>query len=254
MGWYFAGKFLSGRDKFDFFKKSAEGGCSWGQIVYGVNFKHGVFVEQDDQVHVDWLEKAANQNNPEAMYWLGDWFRDDVDEKQKTVSYFRAAAELGWENAMHYLAEMLSDGEGCAKDLRQAIMWSAKSGQPRLFWDPLESSKRLFESGATAVLDCDFHQLCYSLGWGMYWYVNGSEWLSFKSNGSKVFGNRCLDYYCSCVELQQKSIFTFLFFWNRTTGVKEPGRMIAQMVWEGRESEVLLIFGEKREGWGCILF
>jgi hypothetical protein len=134
-------------------------------------------------------------------------------------------------------------------------MWSAESGHPRLFWDPLDSSKRLFERGATGVLDCDFNQLCYSLGWGLYWYRYGSkEWKS-QDYGIRSFGKHCLDYYCSCVELQQKSILTFLLFWNRTTGrAKEPGRMIAQMVWEGRETGVLLDFGPKRESRGCILF
>ena len=57
------------------------------------------------------------------------------------------------------------------------------------------------------------------------------------------FGHRCLDYYCSCVELQQKSIFTFLLHWNRTTGgVKGPGQLIAQMVWEGREENLVKTF------------
>jgi hypothetical protein len=35
LGWYFAGKFSDGREKFDFYKKSAEGGCTWGQVRYG---------------------------------------------------------------------------------------------------------------------------------------------------------------------------------------------------------------------------
>jgi hypothetical protein len=59
-----------------------------------------------------------------------------------------------------------------------------------------------------------------------------------------VFGNQCIDYYCSCVELQQKSIFTFLWFWNRTTGVKGPGQMIAQMVWQQREDNLVKMFEE----------
>jgi hypothetical protein len=62
-----------------------------------------------------------------------------------------------------------------------------------------------------------------------------------------VFGNRCLDFYCSCVALQQKSIFMFLWYWNRTTGVKGPGQMIAQMVWEGREDKLVKGFEVRSE-------
>jgi TPR repeat protein len=67
LGWYFAGRLSNGREVVDFYKKSAEGGCSWGQAVYGWYFKQGDFVEKDEKVYVEWLEKAANQNNP----WRG---------------------------------------------------------------------------------------------------------------------------------------------------------------------------------------
>jgi hypothetical protein len=204
-----------------------------------------VFVEKDQKVYLGWLEKAANQNNPYAMQLLGDWFRQEGSDKEKAVSYYRTSAELGWENSMDLLARMLRDGEGCAKDLRQAVIWSAKCSDSYVFWQLLEGARRAFESGATDDLDCDFNQLCYSLGWGLYWYLyEDEEWSKWQSDKNKVFGNRCLDLYCSCVELLQKSIFTFLLCWNRTTGVKGPGQMIAQMIWSGREEKLVKTFEE----------
>ena len=120
LGWYFAGWFsYDGREQFDFYKKSAEGGCSWGQVAYGDYFEHGkAFVEEDTKVYLEWLEKAANQNNPRAMHNLGQWFRQGGkgNDKEKAVSYYRAAAELGWKLAMNSLAEMLRNGDGCGKD------------------------------------------------------------------------------------------------------------------------------------------
>jgi hypothetical protein len=40
---------LGSRERFDFFKKSAEAGCSWGQVEYGEYFQNGrrEFVEKD---------------------------------------------------------------------------------------------------------------------------------------------------------------------------------------------------------------
>jgi hypothetical protein len=94
-------------------------------------------------------------------------------------------------------------------------------------------------------LDCDFNQLCYTFGWGLYWYQYGSEDWNKQGDENRVFGNRCLDYYCSCVELQHKSIFTFLLCWNRTTGgVKGPGQMIGKIVWEEREDNLVKTFKE----------
>jgi hypothetical protein len=43
--------------------------------------------------------------------------------------------------------------------------------------------------------------------------------------------------------MQQNSIFTFLLFWNRSTGaVKGPGQIIGNMVWEQREENLVKSF------------
>jgi hypothetical protein len=242
LGWYFAGELSVFMEQFDFYKKSAEGGCSWGQARYGLNFRNGVqFVERDGKVFVEWMEKAANQGNPWAMDKLGYWFRTDGGDKEKAISYYVVAAELGWKNSMRWLAEMFRNGEGCAKDLLQAVIWSAKGGHG-VFWELLEDARRELRRGTTEDLDCDFNQLCYSLGWGLYWYKYRSGTWNEQEDLDKAFADRCLDYYCSCVEQQQKSIFTFLLCWNRTTGIKGPGQMIAQMVWEEREDHLVKTF------------
>jgi hypothetical protein len=202
-------------------------------------------VEQDEKVYVEWLEKAANQNNPKAMDKLGDWFRDE--DTQKALSYYRDAAELGCKNSMWYLAMMLKEGQGCEKDLRQAAIWSAQVSSD-YFWDILRTVRVSYEKGTTEKMTCDFDQFCYTLGWGLYWYQYGSEkWNEFNDKG-RAFGDRCLNYYCSCIELQQKSIVTFLLFWNRATSVKDMGRKIAQMVWEQREDNLLIPFDQNNGG------
>jgi TPR repeat protein len=248
LGWYFAGKLSDDRrEQFDFYQKSAEAGCSWAQVWYGTYFiSHGQFVEKDMKVYVEWLEKSVERNNPLAMSLLGRWYRTDGGDNKKAVWYFRAAAELGWKRSMDSLADMLRGGDGCSKDLRQAVISGAK-GDSGVFWDLLEDARGALESRATEDLDCDFDQLCYTFGWGLYWYQYGSEKWNDQIDKNQVFGIRCLDYYCSCVELQQESIFIFLLCWNQTTGgVKGPGQMIAQIVWEGREENLVVI--EENDG------
>ena len=159
------------------------------------------------------------------------------------MSCYRAAAELGWKYAMDSLAFMLKNGIVCAKDLRQAVIWSAKGGSYE-FWKLLGDAKEALESGTTEELDCDFNQLCYGLGWGLYWYQYEMGRWNTQIDENKLFGNRCLDYFCSCVELQQKSIFTFLLCWKQSMGVKDVGTMIGKMVWEGREDNLMKMFEE----------
>jgi hypothetical protein len=243
LGYYFAGRLSKGREQFDFYKKSAEGGCSWGQVEYGDYFECGAIVEEDKKVYVEWLEKAANQNNPIALGWLGYWCQCEEDEK-KALGYYRASAELGWKDSMQRLAVIFRNGEGCEKDLRQAAIWSAKADSD-LFWNTLWTARVALKGETTEDLDCDFDLLCYSLGWGLYWYRHDSE--KWNDDEQKAFDNRCLDYYCSCVELQQKSIFTFLLCWNQTAGVNDVGVLIAKEVWEEREDNLLKGFEIRSE-------
>jgi TPR repeat protein len=97
LGWYFAARLLidEPEERFNFVKKSAEGGCSWGQAQYAWDLGRGVGGLVDVKAYFEWLETAANQNNPLAIYWLGNWFRGDGADKEKAVAYYRAAAELG---------------------------------------------------------------------------------------------------------------------------------------------------------------
>jgi hypothetical protein len=158
----------------------------------------------------------------------------DDGDTEKALAYYLAAAELGWGAVIAALVRMLVEGEGCEKDLRQAVIWSAQGTDDYavgMFWGILGDAVQAENEGR---LDCDFDQLCYSIGWGLYWYLYNES-----AYHDDRFLNLCLDYYCSCVELQQKSMFTFLWCWNRTVGVKDIGRIIGKMVWEGREDNLV---------------
>jgi hypothetical protein len=246
LGWYFAGKLSdwSSREQFDFYKKSAEAGCSWGQVWYAWYFRYGRggFVEEDAKVFLEWLEKAAKQNNPRAMEELGNWF--STAEKATAFLHHVRAAQMGWKDSLDFLAEMLKHRKGCGKESRQAVIWSAE-GNAIVFWERLGEARLAFKEQLTEDLDVNFNQMCFTLGWGLYWYVCYSDEWDHRSVGDHrsieetTFGLCCLNYYCSCVDLQQEAIFTFLLYWNRTTGVKGPGQMIGKMVWEGREDNLL---------------
>jgi hypothetical protein len=274
LGWYFAGWLsdVDSREELDFYKKSAEGGCSWGQLWYAKCFRF-----EDDKVYVEWLEKSAKQNNPWALDCLGDWFRYEGD-MEKAVFYHRMAAEQGVKLSMYFLSPMLMKGEGCKRDLKEAAFWDAKKydwniSLDDVFWEVLSDARSVFNtrsywlrlpasahartvdsSGMEELenLDCDFDQLCYVLGWGLYWHVDGAyydhddkpEKWEERFEEYLAFGDPCIDFYCDCFELQQEAIFTFLLIWNHITGVKGPGQMIAKMVWEGREENLVKSFSD----------
>jgi hypothetical protein len=249
LGWYFAGRLgWIATDQFECFKKSAEGGCSWGQVAYAQYFGSGILFKKDLKVYLEWLEKAASQNNPQAMERLGGWFRVHGSDKERAASYFRAGAELGSRNSMYRLWKMLTKGDGCDKDLRFAAIWAAKMEEHFVvYWDTLRDARLVLQKGTTEDFECDFDHLCYALGWGAYWHnYGGADWEA-KSVADKSFGNACLDYYCEAVTLQQESIFTFLLCWNSVVGVKDVGLMVAKMVWEERGENLVKDFDGRAE-------
>jgi TPR repeat protein len=239
LGWYCAGRFskYASREQFEWYKKSAEGGCSWGQAVVALYYNGGYgFIAQDEDLRREWLEKAAKQNNPWALAELGRDFEHDQDNRDQYLAYLTAAGELGWQSAKRALGFYWTK-----IDFRRSVIWHAR-GEWHGFGYCLEDAQLALEKGMTEELACDFDQLCYTLGWGIYWHYFRTKHWSIEAETVKAFGNRCLDYYCSCVEWQQKSIFAFLLCWNQTVGVKDVGVMIAKTVWEGREDDLVKPF------------
>jgi hypothetical protein len=233
LGWYLAGKLSlsNGTPRFDFFKKSAEGGCSWGEVGYAWYFQENLgaeaLVKKDDKVYLGMLEKAAtDQNNPKAMYCLGYWLKWKGKNPEKAVSYIRPSAELGWNASMVWLADLLKQ----ANDLSRAVRWSAQ-GNSRTFFEILEEGSFAAETNSNLEA-AEFNQLSFTLGWGLYWYKYGTLAWMRETEKDQQYGDRCIDFYCATMELQQESIFTFLWFWNQTVGVKDVGTMIGKMVWE----------------------
>jgi TPR repeat protein len=225
LGWYFAGLLspLETREEFEFFKKSAEGGCSWGQVKYAWYFLEGFkgFSEQNESLYVKWLQKAAKQNNPDAMHWLACHYTGKDGYEEQVWSYFQTAAELGWRKSMGFL--VVIEPYGKIKGWRN-VYWAARRDSTR-FWTFLEAAGKMREYNKV-------NQHCYVLGWGLYWYKYGTDEWNQQGDDTQRFGNLCIDFYCSTVKLQQESIFTFQMFWKQKTGVTAVGILIAKYVWE----------------------
>jgi hypothetical protein len=252
LGWYFAGLLSTGLPQRRHFKKSADGGCSWGLVRFSMYLNDGgggkMYVVQDEKVYVEWLEKAAQQNNPKGMYLLGNWFGQTGRDRVRAISCYHSAAALGSKRSMEALAGMLMrTEEGYKRDIKQAAKWGAKAEDDsgEMFWFILKDTERAWKSGMTQCSGVDFDLLCYALGWGLYWHVYGSAKHMYCSDREKAFAGRCLDFYCKAVEAQRESIFMFLLCWKASFGVKEVEKMVAQMVWEGREDRLVRSFEEE---------
>lgn len=78
---------------------------------------------------LSWLNKAAMQNDPDAMYQLG-WLSEQGLNPQGTikdaVTYYQSAAALGQSNAMLALARIYQLGTGVSPDLQKSASYYAE--------------------------------------------------------------------------------------------------------------------------------
>ena len=192
-------------------------------------------------MYLELLEKAAAQNNPKAISLKGREHKNKGNVEQALVHYC-TAAELGWQVAARKLPELFYDGYGVEKDLVQAVSWGARTSCTR-FWQTLPDVRKAWNEKTLGILGCDFHRLAMEIGKGLYWYQYQGFFWSAVDSRMQDFGVSCLDYYCGAMESQQEAIVLFLWFWNEATGVKGPGQMIGQMVWEERYECLVKEFG-----------
>lgn len=223
----------------DYLKQSSDAGYSWGQVEYAhVNYF------EDDYNFQKLLKKAAPyhppghvQNNPEALYWLG--YCHESENILNIVTFYLASAEMGWKASMDSLARIyLGELKGLEEaDYIKAVRWSSQ-GESFYFWYLLKIANN---DSKYILLKTQSNLLMMELGKGLYWYMYDTNGWKEQKLKERDFGQKCMDYYCENINLQQQSIFLFLHVWNKTTGgVKDPGRIIGKMVWDARYNYTLV--------------
>ncbi|MDR0522661.1 MAG: SEL1-like repeat protein [Planctomycetaceae bacterium] len=83
------------------------------------------------------MKAAADQNRPDALYFLGNFYRDgigtDADPEKAFICYMRAA-EAGNSDGMERVASCFLNGEGIGQDAENAFFFfriSAEKGNPK---------------------------------------------------------------------------------------------------------------------------
>ena len=92
-----------------------------------------------------WFRKSAQQNNPNAMNYIGELYKDGNGvpmNKQEAVKWFRKAADLGNDDAMWNLGRCYEKGEGVEKNIDQAVYWYKKGAAKNDYYCK-EALKRL---------------------------------------------------------------------------------------------------------------
>ncbi len=105
----------------------ARSGDRNAQFVMAFMYGAGHCLRQDTEKRLEWLEKAANQDHPEALFQLATAYYRGKGLEQNTViagRLYRRAAKLGHAGSQKQLGLiMLRDGERTEADTSQGLYW-----------------------------------------------------------------------------------------------------------------------------------
>ena len=111
--------------------RQAKAGNARAQYNLGVAYKIGDGVPKDDKKALDWYQKAAAQNYPEAIFQVGLHYQVGTgvpSDDAKGIALIKKAADLGVADAQYILGKIYAEGqEGVAKDPVKAAEWLQKA-------------------------------------------------------------------------------------------------------------------------------
>lgn len=130
-------------DKSQFWTKAAAAqGATCGEFQLGLDILYG-WAESENpqrptsaqiQAGIDWLTKAANKGDLNALDSLGVLYTTNSqlipNDKSKAMAYFLRAAKQGNPDSQYHLADMYYYGNGTTRDTCEAYRWySAAANQ-----------------------------------------------------------------------------------------------------------------------------
>lgn len=124
------------------YKQSAEQGNVKAQYAYAFVYYHydhesilnwfgDHYKNHNYKKAIAWFEKAAKQDHPNALYFLGRMYEEGEGVEyniEKAAQYFLKAANLGHSSSQHSIGKMHQDGEGNMEwDYEKAVFWLKKA-------------------------------------------------------------------------------------------------------------------------------
>ena len=111
---------------FESIKNAASNGNPQAQFELGNMYRNAIGVPRDYEQALIWLNKAAEQNHPDALFILGNIHEQGVNGAEKNLKkaaeYYRRAAENGNLTSMLRLASMYEKGDVISQDLHEAAI------------------------------------------------------------------------------------------------------------------------------------
>ncbi len=118
------------RKAFNWMEKAADQRNIEAEFWLGFYYFHGFGTDQDKALAVEWMRRAARRGYPEAQFELGRAYlgAEGVEKDNGyAAEWLEKAAKQGHANAQTLLGVMYRNGEGVDRDLEAATQWLKKA-------------------------------------------------------------------------------------------------------------------------------
>ena len=106
--------------------KAAEKEYGYAQYLLAMNFFYYKHENNEEALH--WLERAASNDEPYALYQLGLYY-SEVNDLAKAIKYYQRAAELNNADALLELYYIYGEGVGVEQDDDKALFFLKKAAE-----------------------------------------------------------------------------------------------------------------------------
>ena len=108
--------------------KAAKKEYGYAQYLLAMNFFD--LYSENNKGALFWLERAANNDEPEALYQLGVYYEEGVEaDLAKAIKYYQRAAELNHADAALELGYIYGEGFGVEQDDNKALFYLKKAAE-----------------------------------------------------------------------------------------------------------------------------
>jgi TPR repeat protein len=128
-------KFITKNDyqgAFPLIKEAAEKGNAEAQCNYGLYFKKGIIVPQNDSIAFFWISKSANQGCPKGEMFLASYYADGIFVKPDMSKFFewtKKCALLGEPDCMWSMSSFYKNGIIVKANSDSMIYWQIKTAK-----------------------------------------------------------------------------------------------------------------------------
>lgn len=104
----------------------AKEGNSEAQVLLGMQHMMGLGTNPNPDVAIEWYQRAADQNNANALAVMASIYRDGIHiqkDTEQAIRLFIKSGKLGNYRAFNVLGMMFEEADGVNQDYLKALMW-----------------------------------------------------------------------------------------------------------------------------------